>query len=60
MRMHKECAIIIIPRIVGKHLFWRMVQSDWLMTGQDFPVLPMGNTQFFYCPVRKKNIHKKL
>jgi hypothetical protein len=25
-----------------------MAQSDWLLTGQDFPVLPTGNTQFAF------------
>ena len=32
--------------LYGKHLFWRIAQFDWLLTGQDFPVLPTGNTQF--------------
>ena len=30
----------------GKHLFWQMAQFDWLLTWQDFPVLPTDNTQF--------------
>jgi hypothetical protein len=32
--------------LYGKNVFWRMPQSDWLLTGQDFPVLPTGNAQF--------------
>jgi hypothetical protein len=41
----------------GKHLFWQMAQSDWLRTGQDFSVLPAGNTQFLL-PCQENN-HKK-
>jgi hypothetical protein len=38
--------------LYGLHLFWRMTQSDWLLTGQDLPVLPTGKRIFNY-PVRK-------
>jgi hypothetical protein len=35
-----------------------MAQSDWPLTGQDFPVLPVGNTQFLL-PCHENN-QKKL
>jgi hypothetical protein len=33
-----------------------MAQSDWLLTGQDFPVLPTGDT-LFLLPWQENN-HK--
>jgi hypothetical protein len=45
-----ECSLLLC----GK----RMAQSDWLLTGQDFPVLPTGNT-LFLLPWLEDN-HKKL
>jgi hypothetical protein len=35
-----------------------MAQFDWLLTGQDFPVLPTDNKQFLL-PCEENN-HKKL
>ena len=43
----------VLYKALYKHLFWRRAQFDWLLTGQDFPVLPTGNTQFLLpCYVR--------
>jgi hypothetical protein len=44
--------------LYGKHLFWKMMRSDWPLMGQDFPVLPTGIMQFLL-PCEENN-HKKL
>jgi hypothetical protein len=33
-------------------IIWRIAQFDWLLTKQDFPVLPMHG--HFYCPAKMR------